>query len=87
VHRSSYRSWRDRPSEPKPEEVRLQAMIKVAHKVSNGSAGARTISKIVTQGGGHTTQPVPRSEANENTWLGEQSATKSSVQESRVAAR
>ena len=51
MHRSSYRSWRNRPSEPKPEEVRLQALIKAAHKVSNGSAGARTISKIVTQGG------------------------------------
>lgn len=51
VHRSSYRAWRDRPTDPKPEELQLQALVKAAHKASNGSAGARSIAKIVTQGG------------------------------------
>lgn len=51
VHRSSYRAWRDRPTDPKPEELQLRALVKAAHKVSNGSAGARSIAKIVTQSG------------------------------------
>ena len=51
VHRSSYRAWRDRPTGFKPEELRLQALVKAAHKVSNGSAGARTVATIVTQSG------------------------------------
>lgn len=51
VHRSSYRAWRDRSTGPKPEELKLQALVKAAHKASNGSAGARSIAKIVTQAG------------------------------------
>ncbi|WP_444945039.1 IS3 family transposase [Microbulbifer sp. ZKSA006] len=51
IHRSSYRAWRNRPTEPAPEELKLQALVKAAHKASNGSAGARSIAKIVTQTG------------------------------------
>ena len=51
VHRSSYRAWRDRPQTPKPEELRLQVMIKNAYQLSNGSAGARTIASMVTTEG------------------------------------
>jgi putative transposase len=51
VHRSSYRAWRDRPADPNPEELQLQALVKAAHKTSNGSAGARSIAKMVTQSG------------------------------------
>ena len=51
VHRSSYRAWRDRPQLPKPEELRLQVLIKESHQLSNGSAGARSIATMVTTAG------------------------------------
>ncbi|WXG51703.1 MAG: IS3 family transposase [Candidatus Sedimenticola sp. (ex Thyasira tokunagai)] len=51
VHRSSYRAWRARPAGPKPHEQYLRARIEAAHRMSNGSAGARTIAKLVTTEG------------------------------------
>lgn len=48
VHRSSYKYWRNRPTGDKPETIRLKELVRVAHQVSNGSAGARTIATMVT---------------------------------------
>ena len=51
VHRSSYRVWRDRPRVVPAKELQLQEQIKVAHTLSNGSAGARSIAKMLTTAG------------------------------------
>lgn len=51
VHRSSYRAWRDRPKSLPLEEKRLRTRIKAAHTLSRGSAGARTIARMVTDDG------------------------------------
>lgn len=51
MHRSSYRAWQARPAEVRPEELRLQAKVKAAHQLSHGSAGARTIARLVTAEG------------------------------------
>ncbi|MFA0813575.1 hypothetical protein ACCI49_22050 [Microbulbifer epialgicus] len=50
VYRSSYRVWRDRSTGSRPEELRLQVLIKTTLKASNGLAGACSIARIVTQG-------------------------------------
>ncbi|WP_235588960.1 IS3 family transposase [Halomonas chromatireducens] len=51
VHRSSYRVWRDRDRRPCEAEQKLLGQVVEAHAVSNGSAGARSIAKMVTQTG------------------------------------
>ena len=51
VHRSSYRAWRDRDRTPCETEQRLLEQVVEAHTASNGSAGARSIAKMVTQAG------------------------------------
>jgi putative transposase len=51
VHRSSYRAWRNRGIAPSVEEQELLQKMVDAHAVSNGSAGARSIAKMVTQAG------------------------------------
>jgi putative transposase len=51
VHRSSYRAWMSRPKEMSAEELHLRERIKMAHQLSNGSAGSRTIARIVTDEG------------------------------------
>lgn len=51
VHRSSYRSWRDQPKGLSSEERQLREHIKTVHALSHGSAGARTIAKMVTAKG------------------------------------
>jgi putative transposase len=51
VHRSSYRAWRNRPKQLPEEERRLREQVKTAHELSNGSAGARSIAKMVTAQG------------------------------------
>jgi len=51
VHRSSFRSWQARPSGLSAEELRLQVQVKAAHKLSGGSAGARTVATIVSREG------------------------------------
>ena len=51
VHRSSYRAWRGRDiALSNEEQVLLQKMVDV-HAASNGSAGARSIAKMVAQAG------------------------------------
>jgi putative transposase len=51
VHRSSYRTWRDRDRTPCEAEQKLQEQVIEAHEASNGSAGARSIANMVTQAG------------------------------------
>ena len=51
MHRSSYRAWRGRDiALSNEEQVLLQKMVDV-HAASNGSAGARSIAKMVAQAG------------------------------------
>ena len=51
IQRSSYKYWRTCSRMEKPERVRLKALVRTAHLQSGGSAGARTISSMVTQTG------------------------------------
>ncbi len=51
VHRSSYKYWAQSDTSPSPEQLRLEAEVKAIHKLSNGSAGARTIAGIITNNG------------------------------------
>ncbi len=51
VHRSSFRHWASRSNEVKPEEVHLQSQVIAAHRLSGGSAGARTIATMVSREG------------------------------------
>lgn len=48
VHRSSYNYWRKRPVSIDTETVKLRSLVSEAHAASNGSAGTRTITDIVT---------------------------------------
>ena len=49
VHRSSYKYWQQRDKSPSVERVVIEEKVKAAHELSGGSAGARTISDIITQ--------------------------------------
>ncbi|WP_311947045.1 IS3 family transposase [Halomonas piscis] len=51
VYRSSYRAWRSRPAAPSQTEQALRQKITETHAASKGSAGARSIARIVTQAG------------------------------------
>ena len=51
VHRSSYRSWANRDTAIKPEQLKLECEIKSIYRESNQSAGARTIAQIATNRG------------------------------------
>ena len=51
MHRSSYRAWRGRPTGLSPQERQLRERIRAAHGISHGSAGARTVAKLVTAEG------------------------------------
>ncbi|MBU2991565.1 IS3 family transposase [Psychrosphaera sp. B3R10] len=49
VHRSSYKYWLKRDNSPSLEYQMLLKKVENAHELSGGSAGARTISEIITQ--------------------------------------
>jgi putative transposase len=51
LHRSSYRYWRARRHVVKPGTEARNDSVVDAHKASGGSAGARTIARIVTNNG------------------------------------
>jgi putative transposase len=51
VHRSSFQYWNNRKTIIKPDHVRQLANVKRIHKLSNGSAGARTVAEISTAEG------------------------------------
>lgn len=48
MHRSTYKHHRTASKRIDPEKLKINAMVKAAHRVSNGSAGARSIAGIVT---------------------------------------
>jgi putative transposase len=48
LHRSTFKYRRAAAKRIDPEKVRLNAMVKSAHTLSNGSAGARSIAHIVS---------------------------------------
>ena len=49
--RSTYKYWSDRRSVINPDKVKLRALISEKHKLSNGSAGSRSIAALVSQDG------------------------------------
>lgn len=51
LHRSTLKYRRATVKRIDPERVRLNAMVKSAHKLRNGSAGARSIAHMVTNDG------------------------------------
>lgn len=51
VNLSSYRYWANKTSEPSSLHVLLCAEVRRAYRLSNGSAGARTIAEIVSARG------------------------------------
>jgi len=51
IHRSSYRHWRSTSRAVSLSDINIQSEVKIAYKESGGSAGARTISNIVSQRG------------------------------------
>lgn len=51
VNRSSYRYWVNRPSEIDPERLKLIAELKRWFRLSNGSAGERTLATLLDQSG------------------------------------
>ncbi|MDF0533516.1 IS3 family transposase [Shewanella sp. A32] len=48
VHRSTFKYWQQRDKRPSPEAIRLRSLVREAYRLSGGSAGARTISDIIT---------------------------------------
>lgn len=48
MHRSSYRYWLKRPKILNAETIELHALVKERHRLSGGSAGARTIATIIS---------------------------------------
>ena len=50
-NRSSYKYWKTRPKAIPEPEAQVRALVREAHNASNGSAGARTITGIVTNAG------------------------------------
>ncbi|EKN4209777.1 IS3 family transposase, partial [Yersinia ruckeri] len=51
THRSSYRYWSGRPRQPDAKRIVLQGLVREVHRVSNGSAGARSIAEMVSAKG------------------------------------
>lgn len=48
VHRSSFKYWRSRSRRINPNQIKDNASVAEAHRLSGGSAGARTIAGLVT---------------------------------------
>jgi len=53
VHRSTFKYWQNRDKRINPETVKLHSLVRAAHRLSQGSAGARTIADIVTNDESH----------------------------------
>lgn len=51
IHRGSYKYWAKRSKLINPEKVFLLSEVRATHFESQGSAGARTIAKMVTTRG------------------------------------
>ena len=48
LHRSTLKYRRTAAQRIDPQKLKMNAVVKTAHRLSNGSAGARSISDIVT---------------------------------------
>jgi putative transposase len=48
VHRSTYKYWVKRDKRLSPEAAHLRSLVREVHRLSHGSAGARTVADIVT---------------------------------------
>lgn len=53
VHRSTYKYWVKRDRRLSPKAAKLRSLVREAHRLSNGSAGARTVADIVTNDDTH----------------------------------
>lgn len=53
VHRSTYKYWRKRDKRLPATVAKLHSLVREAHRLSNGSAGARTVAGIVTNDDSH----------------------------------
>lgn len=53
VHRSTFKYWQQRDKRISPEAIRLRSLVREAHRLSNGSAGARTVADIITNDDTH----------------------------------
>ncbi len=51
VNRSSYCYWKKRPKGLTKKQLQTEVAVKSAHNLSGGSAGARSISSILTNSG------------------------------------
>uniref|UniRef100_A0A486XR37 Mobile element protein n=1 Tax=Rheinheimera sp. BAL341 TaxID=1708203 RepID=A0A486XR37_9GAMM len=51
VHRSSFKYWKQRPTDIKPEHVQKLSKVKELFNASRGSAGARSIAEMATAQG------------------------------------
>jgi putative transposase len=51
IHRSSYKYWQRRSKKPSLEQAQINSEVRAAFKVSNGSAGSRSIANMVTTNG------------------------------------
>lgn len=53
VHRSTFKYWQRRDKRLSPEAARLRSLVREAHRLSRGSAGARTVADIITNDDSH----------------------------------
>jgi len=53
VNRSTYKYWVKRDRRLSPRAAKLHSLVKEAHRLSNGSAGARSVADIVTNDDSH----------------------------------
>jgi putative transposase len=51
IHRSSYKYWQRRSQKPSLQQAQINSEVRAAFKVSNGSAGSRSIANMVTTNG------------------------------------
>ncbi len=51
IHRSTFNNQIEQTKHIDPELIKLRSLVKEKHKLSNGSAGSRSIAALVTQDG------------------------------------
>lgn len=53
VHRSTFKYWQRRDKRLSPKAARLRSLVREVHRVSHGSAGARTVAEMVSNDDSH----------------------------------
>lgn len=53
IHRSSYRYWLSRLQKPGVKRIVILSLVREVHHASNGSAGARSITDMISTKGVH----------------------------------